>query len=81
MTKPTPDQGSAAAVGDVKPTPVLINADRLRAHLEPESLASALLNAWLAAGGTDAQTRMLDALEKHHQSKRGTNGRATSSKD
>jgi hypothetical protein len=50
MTKPTPDQGSAAAVGDGKPTPVLINADRLRAHLEPESLASALLNAWLAAG-------------------------------
>jgi hypothetical protein len=76
MTKLTPDQGSAPA-GDGESAPFISNADRLRAHLEPESLASALLNAWLAAGETDAQARMLKAVDEYHQSKRGIDERAT----
>ena len=48
------------------------NADRLRAHIKPDGLASTLVDAWLAVAPADAQTRLLKALEDYHKPKQGT---------
>jgi hypothetical protein len=75
MARLTADQGPAAA-GDHDSTPVPSNADRLRAHLKPEGLAAALLDAWLAGGPSDVQTRMSTALQDFHRPKQNGDDRA-----
>jgi hypothetical protein len=57
--------GEVASGGE--PAPVLTNADRLRAHLKPEGLAVALLDAWTGGDAADAQSRMMKALEAFHR--------------
>jgi hypothetical protein len=44
----------------------LSNSDRLKAHLEADSLAAAFLDAWFKPGTPqERQTRLLEALDAH----------------
>jgi hypothetical protein len=79
MDEPSSDQ--EIAIRGERPTAVLTNADRLRAHLKPESLASMLLEAWLAGEPADAPSRMLKALELYQKPKQATDEWATASED
>ena len=61
--------------------PVLTNVDRLRAHLKPGGLASALLDAWVAGDPPDAEWRLSAALEAFHKPKQATDERTEASED
>jgi len=80
MGEPASDQ-KPAATGDGEPARALTNFDRLRVHLKSEGLANALLDAWLAAGPSDAHTRLLKALEEYYEPEQGTDERATPSEN
>jgi hypothetical protein len=66
MAEQPSDQASTAG-DEADSTPLLTNSDRLRAHLKPDGLANALLDAWLADGPADIESRMLKALEDFHK--------------
>lgn len=56
------------------------NIDRLRTHLAADTLASKLLNAWLAGPSADAKARMLSVLDSHNSTVEVIDASATPSK-
>jgi hypothetical protein len=75
MAKPSPAQAPAAD-GSEEAAP-LSNADRLRAHIKPDGLASVLLNAWSAVDPADAQIRLLRVLEDYKPKQGRDDGQAS----